>query len=118
MGENLKPEESGQKEREFLALKKELKDILIGLYETPNFNEVFDEFHEFLNRLKEKYPDHNKYKLWHIFGSTVPEEADLIDFEGEDSVEKYIRNLAIKYPKKWIVLQTGQRKLTGFSFWV
>lgn len=100
MGENLKPEESGQKEREFLALKQELKDILIKIYESSDFFEVSENFHKFLIGLKEKYPDYNRRKLWHIFGSTVPEEADLIDFDGEDSVERYIRKLGDEHQKK------------------
>ncbi|KND52131.1 MAG: hypothetical protein AB198_02395 [Parcubacteria bacterium C7867-003] len=49
---------------------------------------------EFANKLKEKYPDHLDYELFHfLVGSTIRPETPpkYFDFPGEDSIEKFLR---------------------------
>lgn len=48
----------------------------------------------FSRMLMSKYPDYQRYKLFHILnGSTPPEYVDKFDFPGEDSIETFIRSL-------------------------
>ncbi|MBI3634371.1 MAG: hypothetical protein HY228_02005 [Candidatus Yonathbacteria bacterium] len=47
--------------------------------------------------LEDTYPDASKYRLYHLLiGSTIPADAKetlIFDFEGEDSIEKFIESL-------------------------
>lgn len=46
----------------------------------------------FEKKLEEKYPDFAKYRAYHwLVGSTPPESCDKEDFEGEDSVEAFLK---------------------------
>ncbi|MCL5017268.1 MAG: hypothetical protein M1155_01215 [Patescibacteria group bacterium] len=74
----------------------ELKKIVNSLIDTDddtfkNYNELID----FAKKLKIKYKDAGQHYLYHlIIGSSLNKE-DLpkkFDFEGEDSVEKFLRS--------------------------
>lgn len=50
----------------------------------------------FTAHLREKYPDYNIRRAYHVLiGSTMDPDADIIeeDFPGEDSVESFLQNL-------------------------
>ncbi len=63
-------------------------------------NEEF--FEETMNRgrkLLEKYPNAREYAAFHVLiGSSEPSGILYEDFEGDDSVEKYLGELEEKYP--------------------
>ena len=44
--------------------------------------------------LKKKYPNYTEYEMYHVLsGSTPPIPSQFFDFPGDDSLEKFIRNL-------------------------
>jgi hypothetical protein len=64
-----------------------------GDKEEKLFNKIFD----FASALRKKYPDAQKYELYHaLIGSGVPEKLDKIDFPGDDSIENFINDLILE----------------------
>ena len=111
MDESKKPLQPGQNPEErplpFSERNHKIKDRLDGLLKGIHYKK-FDEIQEkivvFVSRLREKYPDSNKYELMHIItGSGIPTRANFKpledDFPGEDSVEKFIDGLLEEYKK-------------------
>jgi len=51
-----------------------------------------------LTKLKEKYPDHTNYRLYHLLDSSslgpdsIVKKCSKFDFPGDDSVEKFLRS--------------------------
>jgi len=53
--------------------------------------EIMHKIVTWTNSIKEKYPDFQDYELYHVaFGST-PDHCTKMDFPGDDSAEKFIR---------------------------
>jgi hypothetical protein len=49
---------------------------------------------DFAMKLKKRYPDCRKYRAFHqLIGSSPPEDALSGDFEGEDSIEAFLKSL-------------------------
>ncbi len=68
-----------------------LKEILMR---ASNTSEEVVKINDFGHFLKDKYPNCLDYRLYHlIIGSTPWKECLSYDFEGEDSVEKFLREL-------------------------
>lgn len=63
---------------------------------------IWDELVDFTDLLNSKYPDAQDYRLYHIIamlsGGDLVEAASKLDFPGDDSVEQFINELAVKYP--------------------
>lgn len=46
------------------------------------------------NFLKDKYPDYNDYRLYHLMIGSTPEKVlPFFDFPGEDSIMNFLRTL-------------------------
>lgn len=57
-------------------------------------NLISKKVEEFSNNIKEHHPNYKEYQLWHLLiGSTPDHERPYFDFEGEDSIEKFIESL-------------------------
>ena len=80
-----------------------IKAVLLELYETTsteNVIKIMDEIAEFQRRLVKKYPRAMDYALLHaLIGSTLIKKGIYTyeDFPGDDSVEKFMNDLAEKY---------------------
>ena len=75
-------------------LEKELRQILADMTD-----EQLDAYTDFGPMLLKKYPPEEcrKLRLFHlVIGSSPPDNTVAGDFEGEDSIEKFIRSLARK----------------------
>jgi len=71
--------------------------ILCSKKDAAGLDEFLQRQAEFVDNLKKKYSDCEKYRLYHLFiGSTPWEDCPKFDFPGEDSVEKFIESLEIK----------------------
>lgn len=66
-----------------------LREKLIEIYDD---DDKYQKLYKFAQGLKAKYKDYDDYRLYHLLiGSTPPEEGlTKIDFQGDDSVEKFI----------------------------
>ncbi len=71
--------------------------ILCSKKDVAGLDEFLQRQTEFVDNLKKKYPDCEKYRFYHLFvGSTPWEDCPKFDFPGEDSIEKFIESLEIK----------------------
>ncbi len=78
---------------------KKIKDILLKLSARRSY-EYMDEIVEFSKILEKKYPDTKKHIIFHdLIGSGMVSTDEVVyeDFPGNDSVEKFVANLAKKY---------------------
>ncbi len=74
-----------------------LRVLLAELYEGTSYG-VHNEVLKFCFRLDEKYAESKQFMLFLlIIGGTLPESTKFYDFEGEDSVESFIRRLHTHY---------------------
>lgn len=69
---------------------KKLYDEALEKDRTVNFKKI----HEFGRELDKKYKNARDYRLYHLLiGGSVCKEYPYYDFEGEDSIEKFIKSL-------------------------
>ena len=102
--EGLKMEGSVEKE----ALIAELRNLLLESYKKDEAEHSMVNYEMVLRKdkeLKDKYPDYYTYRLYHLLiGSSVepiisnpennsPLPTENFDFPGDDSIEKFIREL-------------------------
>ena len=90
--EKAKPE-NFKKDFEFVLA--DIKQKLNNIYKRKNVFEMHNKIAEFGYKLMDKYPDCQKYILFHVLiGSTPPPSAvSKDDFPGEDSIIKFVENL-------------------------
>lgn len=75
-----------------------LKDRIVGLrnqaYEHLGHLEAYSRISEFIHRLYQGRPDCTNYKVYHWLKKSTPREDDKEgDFEGEYSVEAFLKSL-------------------------
>lgn len=78
---------NGQKEK-FNVLKEKWEKVMEE--EGMSF---YEKCGEFATKLREKYPDYDKYQLYHLLGGSTFDEGDCpkFDFLGEDSIEEFLK---------------------------
>jgi hypothetical protein len=55
---------------------------------------------DFINHLRKKYPDYQKYRLYHLIASsTLFEECPYFDFPDDDSIEKFLHDKYQELPR-------------------
>lgn len=87
--ENIEAKEFQEKKVDILRTK-----IFNFLHSKKDLDEFLQRQIEFVDNLKKKYPDYEKYRLYHLFvGSTPWEDCPKFDFLGEDSIENLINSL-------------------------
>lgn len=81
-------------------VKAELSVVYKEFHNTERpIDELMGHIVEYSNKMKEKYPDaYHRTRAYHaLIGSTMfPEETPIEDFEGEDSVLVFVKNLRKK----------------------
>lgn len=84
----------------FTSQQKNLQDVETIKKLRPIINKAYENEKEysiivnFAKKLQNKHPDYQNYRLYHLFiGSTPPEDCPKFDFEGEDSIEKFLTSL-------------------------
>lgn len=71
---------------------KELHDIIL---KASKSDEAIRTLLNFAISLDKKYPDARKYCLFHVISGSTMVETSKFDFEGEDSIEKFLKSLAL-----------------------
>lgn len=75
-----------------------MKEKLDKLYKSAFRSQAHNEFSDFAEGLKKKYPDFESYRLYHVLvGSTPKGKCEKYDFPDEDSVEVFIWGTHAKY---------------------
>jgi len=93
--ENIEAKESQEKKIDILKTKMfDFLHILHSKKDAAGLDEFLQRQVEFVDNLKKKYSDYEKYRLYHLLiGSTPWEDCPKFDFPGEDSIEKLINSL-------------------------
>jgi hypothetical protein len=80
-------------------IKREIKNFVNKILEREDFEEIWQEIIEFCDDLKNKREDYLNCLAYHwLIGSTPQENKQLfLDFEGNDSILKFIAKLKEKY---------------------
>lgn len=76
---------------EFENEEEKIKKIIADLYDR-NMVVFQNAIVEKAEELRSKYPDYEDYLFYHILAGSTPEhKLDKMDFEGEDSIESFLK---------------------------